>query len=175
MINRHHLNRRCFLQAGVLGAASVSIVTPLSPLRRTGCSPKNSRVNVYDLGADCRGIESTQEASLHGDYGLETKPALFGSNEWWQLLGTEKLPLHTIEGVISEAYMSGHNDFPEFEVDDGTARTQWMRRGDDTVYIVGRPVRLKFVEMKFKKVVGKLPVTDDTCECVIRIDMGETS
>ncbi len=175
MINRHHLNRRCFLQTGALGAASASIITPLSPLCRAVRSPKNSRVNVYDLGGDCQGIESTQEASLQGDYGLDTKPALFGSNEWWQLLGTEKLPLHTIEGVISEVYMSGHNDFPEFEVDDGTARTQWMRLGDDSVYIVGRPVRLQFVEMKFKKVAGKRPVTDDVCECVIRIDMGELS
>ena len=175
MINRCHLNRRCFLQTGALGAASALIITPLSPLCRAGCSPKNSRVNVYDLGGDCQGIESTQEASLQGDYGLDTKPALFGSNGWWQLLGTEKLPLYTIEGVISEVYMSGHNDFPEFEVDDGTVRTQWMRLGDDSVYFVGRPVRLQYVEMKFKKVAGKRPVTDDVCECVVRIDMGELS
>ena len=73
--------------------------------------------------------------------------------------------------MISEVYMSGHNDFPEFEVDDGTIRTQWMRLGDDSAYIVGRSIRLQYVEMKFKKVIGKMPVSDDVCECVIRIDM----
>jgi len=33
--------------------------------------------------------------------------------------------------------MSGHNDFPEFEMDDGHARTKWMRYGEDSAYTIG--------------------------------------
>ncbi len=126
-------------------------------------------VTIYDFRRDKRQIEILQEASLHrDDCGLVTTPALVGSPEWWELVGTEALPVHTIEGTISRVYMSGHNDFPEFEIDAGETKTQWMRQGEDTAYTVGRPIRLRYVEMKFKKRIKALPPVS-RCELTIEV------
>lgn len=126
-------------------------------------------ITIYDFRRDKRQIEIMQNASLHrDDCGLVTTPALVGSPEWWDLVGTERLPIHTIEGKISGVYMSGHNDFPEFEIDDGVTKTQWMRQGDDAAYTVGRFIRLRYVEMAFKrKLKSLLPVS--RCEILIEV------
>ncbi len=47
--------------------------------------------------------------------------------------------------------MSGHNDWPEFEIDDGAKKTRWTREGSNEMYRVGRRVRLKYVLQKPKK------------------------
>ena len=48
--------------------------------------------------------------------------------------------------------MSGHNDYPEFEIDDGQEKTQWTREGKDEAYVIGRRVKLKYVLQKPKRV-----------------------
>ena len=127
-------------------------------------------ITIYDFRRDTRQIELMQNASLHrDDCGLVTTPALVGSVEWWALVGTDVLPIHVIEGKISRVYMSGHNDFPEFEIDDGKTKTRWMRQGDDAVYTVGRPIRLRYVEMAFKRPIKALPPVS---RCEITIEVG---
>ncbi|GEM_PF-4029771 len=64
--------------------------------------------------------------------------------------------------------MSGHNDFAEFEIDDGKTKTRWMRQGDDAAYTVGRPIRLRYVEMAFKRPIKALPPMS---RCVITIEV----
>ena len=114
-------------------------------------------ITIYNLKMDKRWIELVQNASLHrDDCGLTTEPTLFGTPEWWSFVGTEKLPVHTIEGVITRVFISGHNDFPEFEVDDGTEKTHWERRGEDSAFTVGRRIRIRYVEMAFKRPVRGL-------------------
>ncbi len=114
-------------------------------------------ITIYNLKMDKRWIDLVQNASLHrDDCGLTTEPALFGTPEWWSFVGTEKLPVHTVEGVITRVYMSGHNDFPEFEVDDGTEMMRWERRGEDSAFTVGRRVRIRYVEMAFKRPIRGL-------------------
>src|SRR5664280_1126737 len=103
-------------------------------------------IQVYDLRRDHRHIETVQHATQHTDrYGIVPDHGLFGSDEWWRAVSSGVLETHKVEGRISRVYMSGHNDFPEFEVDDGSSRTQWERRGDDDWYVVGRRVRVDYV------------------------------
>jgi hypothetical protein len=117
-------------------------------------------VKIYDLSLDSREIEQVQQATLSTkDYGLKPIPALFGSPEWWKSIESGVLPVHTIVGKISRVYMSGHNDFPEFEIDDGQIKTKWMRRGEASAYVVGRGIRIRYVEMKFKKSFGSSPIS----------------
>lgn len=129
----------------------------------------NDYITIYDLKRDKRHIKNVQNASLHrDDCGLVTEPELFGSSKWWKLVGTDQLSIHTLEGKITKVYMSGHNDFPEFEMDDGNEKTKWMRRGEDSAYTVGRPIRMKYVEMKFKKgCVGSSNIS----QCILTIEV----
>ncbi len=125
---------------------------------------------IYDLKRDEREIMLVQNASLHrDDCGLATSPALFGSAEWFGMVGTDALPVHTLEGKITRVYMSGHNDFPEFEMDDGVEKTKWMRRGENPAYIAGRRIRIRYVEMKWKRPLKGLGPTD---ECVLTVEVG---
>jgi hypothetical protein len=117
----------------------------------TSSSPPNM-VAVYELRRDLRLIEMVQKATLHrDDAGLVPEHGLFGSDEWWAAIADGSLPTHTVRGRISSVFMSGHNDFPEFEVDDGSARTTWKREGDDSFYQVGRAVQIDYVLTRFKR------------------------
>ena len=112
-------------------------------------------VKIYDLKRDSRKIGLIQKATLETkDYGLVPNPALFGSDDWWRAIENTEIPIHTIEGVISRVYMSGHNDFPEFEIDDGKELTKWTREGNDGRYAVGRRVRLMYVFQTPKRAFG---------------------
>lgn len=112
-------------------------------------------VKIYDLKQDNRKIGLIQKATLETkDYGLVPKPALFGSADWWRAIENNVIPIHTIEGIISRVYMSGHNDYPEFEIDDGQKKTQWTREGKDEAYVVGRRIKLMYVFQKLKRGFG---------------------
>jgi hypothetical protein len=105
-MNRDLVNRRCFLSTSALYAACTSaLATPFTfSVDPAICATTSNNITVYDLRDDTLGIESTQRTSLQSDYGIESKPALFGSDVWWRILGTEELRLLTIEGVISKVY-----------------------------------------------------------------------
>jgi len=134
----------------------------------TSSSPSDM-VAVYELRRNRRFIEQVQEATLHrDDAGIVPEHGLFGSDEWWVAIADGRFPTHTIRGRISKLYMSGHNDFAEFEVDDGVTRTSWAREGDDTWYEVGRSVQIDYVLTRFKR-----PITSETHgRTVLRILVG---
>ena len=93
---------------------------------------------VYNLQEEKDEISRIQIASLSsGPAGFLIKPALFGSKEWWGYVGTKKLPICNINGIITNLYMSGHNDFPEFEVTEGGEKTYWEIYGDQKFYKIG--------------------------------------
>jgi hypothetical protein len=105
---------------------------------------------VYDLCNDPR-TKRFQDATLYSEEGgIVSEHGLFGSSEWWLAVENGDLPVHSVEGVISDVFMSGHNDYPEFEVDDGTNKSEWTREGDDSEYVIGRPVRVEYVIEKLK-------------------------
>lgn len=106
---------------------------------------------VYDLRQDPQRVERIQNATLNTeDYGLLSAHGLFGSSEWWRAIEHGRLPVHFVEGVITDVYETGYDDWPQFEVDDGTRKSHWTRMGDDAEYIVGSRVRIEYVVEKHK-------------------------
>jgi len=127
---------------------------------------------IYLLSEDVTRIRHVQEATLHrDDAGLKITHGLYGSEDWWDSIKSGVLHTTTIKGVISKVYMSGHNDYPEFEIlsNDGH-KTSWTRdvnNGfDDNVYKVGKKIEIDFVLQKFKNVC---PILGEDSKCVIEI------
>ena len=73
-----------------------------------------------------------------------------GTNEWFKAIDNGTIPTLKIEGVITRTFMSGHNDFAEFEIESNGIMSTWNREGDTTKYIEGRKVVLKYAEQKLK-------------------------
>jgi len=123
-------------------------------------------IKVYDLKEDNRKIEQIQNATRNTEeYGLDSAKGLFGSEEWWSLVKE-----NVINGVISKVYMSGHNDFPEFEVKENEKTSSWERLGDDKYYIVGKRVKIVYTKDKLKKPIEKIGEYVDT---VLKIEIEE--
>ena len=80
--------------------------------------------------------------------------SLIGSADWWRATENNVIPIHTIEGIISRVYMSVHNDYPKFEIDDGQKKTQWTCEGKDEAYVVGRRIKFMYVFQKPKRAFG---------------------
>ena len=122
---------------------------------------------VYDLRGDHKRIAEVQSATLNSDdAGLVPEQGVYGSPEWWRAISDGVIPMQTLLGTIGRVYMSGHNDYPEFEVDDGVSRTQWTREGPDAAYVIGRSVQIEYVLQRFKK---PLKATGSNSRCVLRI------
>ena len=89
--------------------------------------------------------------------------------------------MHTIEGRISQVFLSGHNDYEEFAIDGPGDRTYWTRvtSGEAggsaeriakaALYEVGRAVTLKYVVQQFRKQIPGLPFS----KCVLEIWVGD--
>ena len=108
-------------------------------------------VKVYDLRTDIPHIQDIQTATLQtAEYGLKPDHGLFGSDEWWFAIEEGLIPKLVVDGVISRVYMSGHNDFPEFDVTSDQGKTSWERLGNDRCYVIGRRVHLIYVKQQFK-------------------------
>jgi hypothetical protein len=104
---------------------------------------------AYDLRQDSRRVTAVQNATVTTDrYGIVPDHGLFGSDEWWQAIESGVIAVNQLEGTVSRVYMSGHNDFPEFEVDDGNSKTRWERYGEESEYLEGQHVVIEFVQTK---------------------------
>lgn len=128
---------------------------------------------IYTLKNDFRRIKMIQEASLnknsYSGYKIENG-LLFGTKEWFNAIGNGIIPKHIIKGVISRVYMSGHNDYPEFEIESNEGKTTWTREGIDAAYKVGKNIELIYVEQKYKRptdIIGAIS------KCVIEIKIAE--
>ena len=124
--------------------------------------------NIYSLRDDRRSIRSVQEVSLDksSNSGLKIENnLLFGSDEWFNAIENGEIRRHKIVGTISRVFMSGHNDYPQFEIENSEGTTNWTRAGTDTAYKVGRRVEVIYVEQKFKR---HLPLIS---KCVLEINI----
>ena len=123
-------------------------------------------IKVYDLSEDRETIELIQKASLRTrDFGLVPEIALFGSDEWWAAVSDGRIPRHKIEGTINRLYMTGHGDWPEFEILSGDEVTRWTRMGIPSAYGVGRKVRLEYVIQRLRK-AESLPIKQIMRICI---------
>ena len=136
-------------------------------------------VQVYALRLDHDHVAKVQAATLgRGDAGLLPEPHLYGSPEWWSMVETGEIQVHTVRGSISKVFMSGHNDYPEFEIDQAGVKTRWTRETSEVpdspftrnqlaeLYQPGAEVQLLYVLQRFKK---PLKVLGEHSRCVIEI------
>src|SRR4030095_7184351 len=95
---------------------------------------------IYNLKDDKQKIAQTQRVSIDKSlpFGLKIENnLLFGSDEWFAAVENGEIKNHRITGKISKVYMSGHNDWPEFEIENEEGKTSWTREGTDSAYAVG--------------------------------------
>ena len=108
-------------------------------------------VKIHDLKEEANWIQLVQKATLETeDSGLVPEHGLFGSPDWWRAIEEGVIPVHIVEGIISRVYMTGMNDWPEFEIDNGGEKSSWTRQGDDEMYQVGKRAKVKFVYQRPK-------------------------
>lgn len=130
-------------------------------------------MQIYNLKDDSLRINMIQEASLDKNSyaGYKTENGLlFGTKEWFNAIENNIIPKHTIKGFICSVYMSGHNDYPEFEIKSGDSKTTWVREGNGAAYKVGKSIELTYVEQKYKRPTD---ITGAISKCVIEIKIAE--
>jgi len=83
--------------------------------------------------------------------GLSSKNGVIGSEEWWKNINEGKIVVRLIEGRITRVFISGHNDFPEFEMNsDGkiSIRECLATKLDyDRHYEVGKTIVIRYAEV----------------------------
>jgi len=130
---------------------------------------------VYDFEKDKERIKDIQDATLNTiDFGLQIEHGLVGSDEWWLAIDKGLFSKIVIEGTISRVFMSGHNDYPEFELLTKDGRSNWSRMAntasEDDLYVGGRKARITYIEQKFKKSVPGIGIID---KFVLTIEVGK--
>jgi hypothetical protein len=113
---------------------------------------------VYDVRQDLGTIKASQRTTRETDGGLALANGLLCySDEWFRAVEIGQLPSTTLNGVITGSFMSGHNDYPEFELEANGEKTRWTRSvsgvyvgNGDKLFEPGRNVRLKYVEHPWK-------------------------
>jgi hypothetical protein len=109
--------------------------------------------------------------------GIAPEPAIVGTEQWWSLVDTDRLPLHTQEGLIDRVFWSGHNDFPEFTLvsADGSKHT-WQRFGDHTLYVEGLWARIQWVEQRWAEEEGRAfgHVLGEVTHLCVRVELEES-
>lgn len=125
---------------------------------------------IYNLRDDKRVIKAIQEVSLDksSQAGLKIENGLlFGTDEWFRAISEGKIEKHIVTGIISKIFMSGHNDYPEFEIKSNDGKTSvWTREGKDSAYEVGRRVELVYVEQRYKR---PSDITGPISKCILQV------
>jgi hypothetical protein len=99
---------------------------------------------VYDLREHKKEIICIQDKIKQGLSGYREKWGLFGTPEWFENIENDNL-IETIDGVISDVYMGGHNDFPMFSIFDGKSTYQFEIKGAEKFYLKGKKIHFEGV------------------------------
>ncbi|MFN8278211.1 MAG: hypothetical protein U0T84_12070 [Chitinophagales bacterium] len=110
--------------------------------------------SAYKFQDDKEAIKRLQEVSSDpkSNYGLKVENGLLvGTKEWFLATEDGRLQKETLTGRITKVYMSGHNDWPEFEIESKEGLSTWTREGNDSLYQVGKLIEIDFVIQIFKR------------------------
>ena len=109
---------------------------------RMSDSRANEMILVYDLRRDHRYREQL----------------LSGLDEQWQACLRGERPVSIAEGRISRLFIAPYKDKHMFRLDEGTHRSSWVRRGDESWYAVGRSAKIERVVFHAPHPIGDIPV-----------------
>jgi len=127
-------------------------------------------VTIYCLKDDKKYLSDLQNASkdLRPDIGLEISEfGLIGNPDWWEAVQDGRIPTEVVEGKVSKVYKTGHNDFPQFDIDSNGKITSWMQYGNWQYYKVGNIIKISYVLQKFKK---PLKGVGDSTQVVLTVE-----
>ena len=102
---------------------------------------------IFDIRTD-KQTPIIQKRIKKGKSGFRTNWGLYGTNEWFYNLQNEGLIL-VLSGTLTRLFMSGHNDFPEFEINTGVKRFQFERHGNDDEYKIGKTLKVHAIKNKY--------------------------
>lgn len=106
---------------------------------------------AYDLERDREYIERLQAATVQrGEFALDTTHGLVGTRKWWGAVASGAIPKTRVQGTIVDIRVNADN-WPEFEVDDGSGTSVWALEGDITSYRVNGGVRIDYVTVRYAK------------------------
>lgn len=117
---------------------------------------------AYKFQDDKEAIKRLQVVSSDpkSNYGLKiVNGLLIGTTDWFEAIENGKIKKEVLIGIISKVYMAGHNDWPEFEVENNNGKSTWTREGKDNLYAVGRKIEIDFVIQKYKRPIDLLGPT----------------
>lgn len=136
-------------------------------------------IRVYDVRNDESTMRATQDTTLNTQGGLALLNGLLCySPEWFKAVESGDIQSIIVDGVISRVFMSGHNDFPEFEIDADGQTSSWARcvskphlaTGTD-LYQAGSKVRLVYVRHPWKPDQPASQILGSHAKIVVSIDI----
>jgi hypothetical protein len=99
----------------------------------------NNWAEVYNLRNDVGTIIKIVNASNDsGEFGYIQENGEFGSKKWWDAIENGLIEKKVCEGIITKKYLTGHGDWPEFEVSAKDGKSSWTLEGEDNYYSVGK-------------------------------------
>ena len=90
----------------------------------------------------------TQDIIRKGKSGYRIKWGLYGTIEWFNNLRADNL-IECINGKISRITMTGHNDFPMVEIDNGVNNFQFQVLGNEILYKPGLTIKIECIKNKY--------------------------
>src|SRR6218665_32940 len=145
---------KCLRMSGWWQGAAIRLTQVTHKVNET----MNQLKEIYNLISDDRLIRLSQDPyDRNLQYTIkEGGGLLFGTKEWFREIVSGLIDKCVVKGVISRVYMSGHNDYPEFEIENSESKTTWTRLGIDKMYQVGKRVELTYVDKASKRPLGPL-------------------
>jgi hypothetical protein len=103
---------------------------------------------IYDVLDNIQRTKLIQQNIKKGKTAFRTRWGMYGTPDWMNKLRDDNL-IEIIEGKISNLYYSGHNDFAEFEIDNGVSKYNFERLGNKIDYKIGLKLYIECIRAKY--------------------------
>ena len=138
-------------------------------------------IHIYDARKNKRGAKLSQNTTLNSENGLDLLDGLLCySPSWFEAIEEGRIPVEKAQGKITRVYVSGHNDYPEFELSEAGNISNWTRYGTETYlrkalydrfYKVGNTVRITYVLHPWKPDPDNRWLNDGPAKIVLTVEI----
>lgn len=105
-------------------------------------------MTIFDALYDKTRTPIIQSKIRSGKSKFRTNWGLYGTEDWLNNLKKDGLIIY-LNGKITNLIMTGHNDFPEFEMETDEGTFQFERLGDESEYQIGKSIRVNAIKRKY--------------------------